>query len=178
MTRPVALVTGAGQRVGRQIALAVVNSAALWRPRPLADVTVEDWDAIHAVNLRAPFLLSVAAAPLLTDGGVIVNLADHLAHESWPGLVPHSISKAGVEAMTRQLAQQLAPRVRVNAVSPGAVLAPPGWSEAAQATFVAATPLQRMGAPDDVATAIVYLVHATYVTGVVLPVDGGRHLGR
>jgi pteridine reductase len=156
----------------------VVNSAAVWRPRPLAEVTAADWDLIHAVNLRAPFLIAVAAAPLLPDGGVIINLADHLAHESSPGLVPHSISKAGVESLTQQLAQQLAPRIRVNAVSPGAVLAPPGWGAKSQAEFVATTPLQRMGTPSDVTAAIVYLVHAQFVTGVVLPVDGGRHLGR
>ncbi len=156
----------------------LVNSAAVWRPVPLRAVTPADWDDTMAVNLRAPFLLSVAAASLLPAGGVIVNLADHLATESSPGLVPHSISKAGVVAMTAQLARQLAPNVRVNAVAPGAVLPPPGWSDEAQRRFVASTPLQRLGSPDDVADAVVFLVAATYITGVVLPVDGGRHLGR
>jgi pteridine reductase len=156
----------------------VVNSAASWKPVPLLTVSPQDWDDTFAVNLRAPFLIAIAAAPLLTPDGVIINLADHLATESSPGLVPHSVSKAGVVALTEQLAQQLAPRLRVNAVAPGAVLPPPGWSDEAQRRFAASTPLQRLGDPADVAEAIVFLVGARYITGVVLPVDGGRHLGR
>jgi pteridine reductase len=157
---------------------AVVNSAAVWRPRPLAEVTVEDWDLTHAVNLRAPFFISVRAAEVLPPGGVIINIADHLATESSPGLVPHSISKAGVIAMTQHLARRFAPKIRVNAVSPGAVLPPADWGAAAEERFVASTPLGRLGSPDDVTDAVLYLVRARFVTGVVIPVDGGRHLGR
>jgi pteridine reductase len=168
---------------GRALAAAgrldlVVQAAGLWRPRALAQVTPDDWDAVQAVQLRAPFFVSVAAAPLLPDGGSIVLLGDHLANESSPGLVPHSISKAGVHALTAQLAQRLAPRLRVNAVAPGAVLPPPDWPEAARARYVASTPLAAVGRPADVTDAVLYLLRAPYVTGVVLPVDGGRHLGR
>ena len=104
-------------------------------------------------------------------------IADHLAHESWPMLVPHAASKGALETVTRQLAAQLAPRVRVNAVVPGAVLPPEGWPESARRAFEEATPLRRLGSPDDVAQAVVYLASAPYVTGQLLFVDGGRHLG-
>ena len=155
----------------------LVNSAALMRRLALDTVTPADWDETFSVNARAPFFLSLAAARAMGErGGAIVSIADHLAHESWPLLVPHGIAKAAVEAMTRQLAVQLAPAVRVNAVVPGAVLAPNGWPEADRQKFAAATPLQRLGTPDDVAQAVVYLASAPYVTGVVLFVDGGRHL--
>lgn len=157
---------------------AVVQAAGLWRPRPLAQVTPADWDAVLAVQLRAPFFVSIAAAPLLPEGAGLVLLGDHLATESSPGLVPHSVSKAGVHALTAQLAQRLAPRLRVNAVAPGAVLPPPEWPEAARARYVASTPLARLGRPEDVTDAVLFLLRAPYVTGVVLPVDGGRHLGR
>ncbi|HEY5492085.1 MAG TPA: SDR family oxidoreductase [Gemmatimonadaceae bacterium] len=156
----------------------LVNSAAIMRRLSLDTVTPAEWDAIFAVNLRAPFFLSLAAARAMgAAGGAIVNIADHLAHESWPMLVPHGISKGAVESMTRQLAARLAPLVRVNAVVPGAVLAPEGWSSAAQQQFIDATPLRRLGTPDDVAQAVIYLASAPYVTGEVLFVDGGRHLG-
>lgn len=155
----------------------LVNSAAVMRRLSLDAVTPAEWDETFAVNARAPFFLSLAAARAMGDaGGVIVNIADHLAHESWPMLVPHAASKGTIETITRQLAVQLAPRVRVNAVAPGAVLAPEGWPAAAQRTFIDSTPLRRLGSPDDVAQAVVYLASAPYVTGEVLFVDGGRHL--
>ena len=172
---PAALVRDVASRFGGVDLL--VNSAALMRRLGLDTVTPAEWDETMAVNARAPFFLSLAAARVMGErGGAIVNIADHLAHESWPMLVPHGIAKAAVEAMTRQLAMQLAPQVRVNAVVPGAVLAPEGWPAEAQQKFVAATPLRRMGTPDDVAQAVVYLAAAPYVTGEVLFVDGGRHL--
>ncbi|MHB1311646.1 MAG: SDR family oxidoreductase [Gemmatimonadaceae bacterium] len=172
---PAALVREVASRFGGVDLL--VNSAALMRRLALDTVTPAEWDETMAVNARAPFFLSLAAARVMGErGGAIVNIADHLAHESWPLLVPHGIAKAAVEAMTRQLARQLAPRVRVNAVVPGAVLAPEGWPADAQQKFVAATPLRRMGTPDDVAQAVVFLAAAPFVTGEVLFVDGGRHL--
>lgn len=155
----------------------LVNSAAVMHRLPLETVTPAEWDETFAVNARAPFFLSLAAVRVMGErGGAIVNIADHLTHESWPLLVPHAISKGAVETMTRQLAVQCAPRVRVNAVVPGAVLAPEGWPAAARQAFIGATPLQRLGTPDDVAQAVLYLASADYVTGAMLFVDGGRHL--
>jgi len=134
---------------------------------------------MFALNLRAPFLLSQAAAPeLARREGSIVNIADLAAFESWPAYIPHGITKAGVVQMTRSLAQVLAPRVRVNAVAPGAVLLPDDWDEASRNRIIETTPLRRLGSPDDVARAVVYLIEADYVTGDTLLVDGGRHVRR
>ena len=157
----------------------LVNSAASMMRTPLETVTPAQWDEVFALNLRAPFFLSVGAARAMGDGGgVIVNVSDHMGFESWAGFVPHGVSKAGVSAMTHLLAGALAPRVRVNAVAPGAVLAPEGWAEADQERYTRATPLAALGTPDDVVAAIRYLVSATYVTGETLFVDGGRHGAR
>ena len=155
---------------------ALVNSAAVMLRTPLETISTTQWDQIFAVNLRAPFFLSLAAAQKMPDGGAIVNIGDHLADESWAQLVPHGISKAGVVAMTRHLAKQLAPRVRVNAVSPGAVLPPADWDNDARKRFTETTLLQRLGTPEDVAGAVGYLLRAPYVTGHVLVVDGGRQI--
>jgi pteridine reductase len=155
---------------------ALVNSAAIMLRTPLETVSPAQWDRIFAINLRAPFFVSLAAARVMKEGGSIVNIADHLAHESWPGLVPHGVSKAGVETLTRQLAKQLAPRIRVNAVSPGAVLPPSDWPADARERFVEDTLLRRLGTPDDVAGGVAYLLSAPYVTGHVLVVDGGRQI--
>ena len=153
---------------------ALVNSAAVLLRTPLETLSVAQWDQIFAVNLRAPFFLSLAVARLMPQGGAIVNIADHLADESWTQLAPHGISKAGVIAMTRHLAAQLAPRVRVNAVSPGAVLPPDDFDHDARKRLADDTLLQRLGTPEDVAGAVGYLLRAPYVTGQVLVVDGGR----
>lgn len=155
----------------------LVNSAAVMLRTPVGEVTTDVWDSMFALNLRAPFFLSQAARPWLErTRGSIVNLADLAAFETWPAYVPHTISKAGIVQMTRALAHALAPAVRVNAVAPGAVLLPEGWSDESREHLVATTPLGRIGSPDDVAEAVLYLARAEYVTGEVLIVDGGRHV--
>jgi pteridine reductase len=157
----------------------LVNSAASMMRTPLDTVTPAQWDEVFALNLRAPFFLSVAAARVMGErGGVIVNISDHMGFESWASFVPHGVSKAGVSAMTHLLAGTLAPRVRVNAVAPGAVLAPAAWPPAEQERYTRGTPLARIGSPADVVGAVRYLIGAEYVTGETLFVDGGRHDAR
>ncbi len=157
----------------------LVNSAASMMRTPIETVTPAQWDEVFALNLRAPFFLSIAAARVMGEkGGVIVNISDHMGFESWVGFVPHGVSKAGVSAMTHLLAGALAPRVRVNAIAPGAVLAPATWPAAEQERYTKATPLARVGSPADVVGAIHYLIGAEYVTGETLFVDGGRHDAR
>jgi len=155
----------------------LVNSAAVMERTPFGAVTAGQWDAMFALNLRAPFLLSQAAAPALVErGGVIINMADLAAFESWPAYVPHGISKAGIVQMTRALARVLAPAVRVNAIAPGAVLLPDDWDDASGQHLEQTTPLRRLGSPDDVVGAMLYLIAADYVTGETIIVDGGRHV--
>ena len=155
----------------------LVNSAAVMQRTPFGEVTLAEWDAMFALNLRAPFFLSQAAAAAMGDrGGVIVNISDLAAFETWPAFIPHGITKAGVVQMTRALARALAPRVRVNAIAPGAVLLPDGWTQESEDHIVGTTPLRRLGSPKDVAEAVIYLIQADYVTGTTLIVDGGRHI--
>jgi pteridine reductase len=157
----------------------VISSASLMMRHKLDEITVEDWDLVHAINLRAPFFLARAAARVMSDGGVIVQMADHLAHETgFPTLFPHQITKSAIPQMVRVLAQAFAPRIRVNAVEPGLVLAPDDLTDAKMTRFLEDVPLGRSGSPDDVIGAIHYLVNAPYVTGTVLTVDGGRRLRR
>ena len=155
----------------------LVNSAAVMLRTPVGEVLVEDWDAMFALNLRAPFFLSQAAARVMGErGGVIVNIADLAAFETWKGYIPHAITKAGLVQMTRGLAHALAPRIRVNAVAPGSVLLPEGWTQDEADKLVSTTPLRRLGSPEDVAQAVMYLICADYVTGETIIVDGGRHV--
>lgn len=162
----------------------LVNSAAMMLRTPFGEVTAKDWDLMFALNLRAPFFLSQAAARAMGWGGpehkqrdgVIINIADLAAYESWIGYVPHGVSKAGVVRMTKSLAKVLGPRIRVNAVAPGAVLLPEGFSEAAAAHLAETAPLRRLGDLSDVTDAVLYLVNAGFVTGETIIVDGGRHV--
>jgi pteridine reductase len=156
---------------------ALVNSAAVMQRTPIGDVTVAQWDAMFALNVRAPFFLSQAACPHLARAkGAIVNIADLAAFETWPAYIPHSITKAGVVQMTRALAHALAPAVRVNAVAPGAVLLPEHWDESERQHLIKTTPLGRLGTPEDVAHAVIYLCESDYTTGDTLLVDGGRRV--
>jgi pteridine reductase len=160
------------------------NSAAVMMRTPLDKVTPEQWDATFHLNLRAPFFCARAAARVMRqrdaagDGtrAAIVNIADLAGLESWPGYIPHGISKAGVIHMTTSLARVLAPDIRVNAIAPGAVLLPESWGAEDAAHLERTTPLHRLGSPADVAQALLYLVEADYVTGETLVVDGGRHI--
>jgi pteridine reductase len=156
---------------------ALVNSAAIMLRTPVGETTASDWDTMFALNVRAPYFLSQrAAAALAASQGAIVNIADLAAFESWPAYVPHGMTKAAVVQMTRAMARVLAPGVRVNAVAPGVVLLPDGWSEDEAEHLRSTTPLRRLGSPEDVAQAVVFLLEAQYVTGEVIRVDGGRHI--
>lgn len=161
----------------------LVNSAAVMLRTPFGEVTPEEWDSMFALNLRAPFFLSQAAARAMgwrgssesRRGGAIINIADLAAYESWTGYVPHGISKAGIVRMTKSLAKVLGPAIRVNAVAPGAVLLPEGFSEADAAHLAETSPLRRLGEADDVSDAVLFLLRAEFVTGETIIVDGGRH---
>jgi pteridine reductase len=153
----------------------LVNSAATFERTPFAEITAEEWDHVMAVNVRAPFLLSQALAPLLRQSGrgSIVNIADLSAFQAWPSYTHHAVSKAGLVHLTRTMARALAPSIRVNAIAPGTVLPPEGREHdddgTAQRRLTA-----RSGTPADVAKALLYLVESSFVTGEVLVVDGGR----
>jgi pteridine reductase len=169
------LLEKAGKEFGRLDIL--VNSAANFLPASIISTTEEIWDASLDTNLKAGFFCSQAAAPLLRrTKGTIVNFADVGGLQGWPGYIPHSISKAGVVMLTKVLAKALAPEVRVNAIAPGTISMPgdpPEW----EADFIKLAPLRRTGAPSDIADAVSYLVHAEFMTGHVLVMDGGRSLG-
>lgn len=172
---PVTLVADVVARMGALDIL--VNSAAMMLRTPMGEVTLDEWERMFALNTRAPFFLSQAAAPhLALRNGCIVNICDLAAYETWPAYVPHGMTKAAVVQMTRALARTLAPAVRVNGVAPGAVLLPDDWDDASAARLAATTPLRRLGSAEDVAEAVAYLCGAGYVTGEVLLVDGGRHV--
>lgn len=155
----------------------LVNSAAVMLRTPWGGIEPAVWDSMFALNIRAPFFLAQAAAPHLSKtNGVIVNIADLAAFETWPDFIPHGISKGGVVHMTRALARILAPEVRVNAIAPGTVLMPDDAKPDVIERFNATTPLRRQGSPGDVAQAMLYLLEADYVTGETIIVDGGRHI--
>jgi NAD(P)-dependent dehydrogenase (short-subunit alcohol dehydrogenase family) len=154
----------------------VVNSASLFERAPAADITEAEWDRVMAVNLKGPFLLSQAAAPLLRreGAGVIVNIVDLSALQPWPSYAHHATSKAGLLHLTRVLARAYAPEIRVNSIAPGTVLPPEDAddSEGGSERRV----VQRAGEPADVTRALLYLVQSDFVTGENLVVDGGRLL--
>lgn len=155
----------------------LVNSAAVMERHPVGELTPGQWNRTMDLNLRAPFFVAQGAARVMGGkGGAIVNIADLAAFERWTGYPAHVISKAGVVVMTELLARALAPRIRVNAVAPGAVLLPEDWPDDAKRRFEATTPLQRLGTPEDVAGAVLYLLESDYVTGETIVVDGGRRV--
>ncbi|HET9424410.1 MAG TPA: SDR family oxidoreductase [Gemmatimonadaceae bacterium] len=172
---PAALIAAVAESFGGMDV--VVNSAAIMERTPFGEVTPDMWDAIMAINLRAPFFVAQAAAPHLRKArGCLVNIADLAAYESWPAYIPHGISKAGVVHMTRSLARVMAPDVRVNGVAPGTVLLPESWDTAADERLRQTTPLARTGTPEDVSSAVIFLLESDYITGETIIVDGGRHI--
>jgi pteridine reductase len=157
----------------------LVNSAAVMVRTPFGEITAAQWDDIMALNVRAPFFLAQAAAPHLRSAhGVIVNIADLAAFETWPAYLPHGISKGSVVTMTRSLARVLAPEVRVAGIAPGTVLLPEHWNEQEAEHLRQTTPLERMGSPEDVTKTVLFILDSDYLTGETIIVDGGRHIRR
>jgi pteridine reductase len=156
----------------------LVNSAAIFYRTPIATLTEADWDRFLTVNLKAPFLLCRRAGALMSrqGSGKIVNVADIAGTKVWAEYIPYSVSKAGLLALTTGLAKALAPAVQVNAIAPGTVLLPDGSSAEERVRALARVPLQRLGSPEDIARAAVYLIQSDFVTGEVLTVDGGQRL--
>jgi pteridine reductase len=155
----------------------LVNSAAVMVRTPFGEITPKQWDDIMALNVRAPFFLAQAAAKHLCSAkGVIVNIADLAAFETWPAYVPHGISKSSIVHMTKSLARLLAPDVRVAAIAPGTVLLPDNWDPAAAEHLRQTTPLGRTGSPTDVTKTVLFILDSDYLTGETIIVDGGRHV--
>jgi len=158
---------------------ALVNNASAFFPTPLGAATPSQWNELFASNAQAPFFLSQAALPALREArGGIVNLIDIYAERPLADHALYCMAKAALAAMTRSLALDLAPEVRVNGVAPGAVLWPSdGKPYADQQAMLARTPLQRAGTPEDVANTVRWLLcDAPFVTGQIIRVDGGRTL--
>lgn len=168
------------QTVGRFGRLdALVNNASAFYPTPIGEITPQQWDELFASNARAPLFLAQAAAPhLQAAGGAIVNLVDIYAERPLARHPVYCMAKAALLAMTRSLAVELGPEVRVNAVAPGAVLWPEsGKAYTDQQKLIEATALKRAGSPDDVAEAVRWLIQdAAYCSGEVIRIDGGRTL--
>ncbi len=158
---------------------ALINNASVFYVTNFLDVSEQQWDDLLGSNLKAPFFLTKALQPgLAASNGCIVNIIDIHAERGLKAYPVYSISKAGLAAMTRILARELAPRIRVNGVSPGAIIWPErDLSETDKLEIVSRIALRRKGIPEDIAKAVRYLVHdADYVTGQILSVDGGRTL--
>ncbi|WP_373002037.1 pteridine reductase [Marinobacter sp.] len=160
---------------------ALVNNASVFYPTPTADATEDDWNTILNTNLRAPFFLLQSCLPeLRRNHGSVVNLIDIYSERPIDDHPLYCASKAGLAALTRSWAKDLAPGVRVNGVSPGAILWPEGDAEmdkSAQQAILDKTPLARTGNPDDIAGTIAFLIcDAPFITGQIIAVDGGRSL--
>jgi pteridine reductase len=158
----------------------LVNNASSFYPTPVGTITMKDWDNLMGSNLIAPMFLSQAAAPELKKRrGCIVNIADIHAERPMKSYVVYSVAKAGVVGLTKSLARELGPLVRVNAVAPGPIMWPeddPNFDEVSRQRIVSHTILKTAGGPDDIARAVrFFAIDAPFVTGQVLAVDGGRN---
>lgn len=170
------LVDAAVEHFGRLDVL--VNSASLWKRTKFAELKEEDWNQVTDIMLKGAAFTSHAAAPHLAahGDGAIVNIVDLSAFVPFPNLTVHSVGKAGLLNLTYGMAMELAPAVRVNAVAPGLVLPPPNYTEKQVRAAAARNLLGRWGSAEDVASAVLFLVQASFITGTVIEVDGGEHI--
>ena len=157
----------------------LINNAATFYPTPIGEAVEKDWEDLIGTNLKAPFFLAQAAAPHLKVGqGCIVNMADIYGERPLKDYSIYSVAKAGLIMLTKTLARELGPEIRVNAVAPGAMLWPEdGIDEMNKQRMISRTPLKRIGKPDDIAETVLFLVgDADFITGQVIAVDGGRRV--
>jgi len=158
---------------------ALINNASTFYPTPIGTFSEENWDALMGSNLKAPlFLIQSFHKQLKKNKGFIINITDINVDKA---LVNHSIylaAKSGLQTLTKALAKELAPHIRVNAIAPGAILEPPntGWTSEQKNKIIDAVPLKRMGSEKDIVDAAIYLSEAEYVTGQILNIDGGKSL--
>ncbi|MDX1413985.1 MAG: SDR family oxidoreductase [Candidatus Promineifilaceae bacterium] len=156
----------------------LINNASIWLKASFLDINYEEWQAAIDVNLTGPFLCAQAAAPymLAQQSGLIINITDLSAFQTWPKYAHHAASKAGLVALTKVMAAELAPHVRVNAVAPGTVLLPPNADQKKIRWAKENSLLKRVGEPQDVARTVIFLAEMDFITGAVYFVDGGRAL--
>lgn len=156
----------------------LVNNAAVFARTPLGQTDATVWRGIMDANLTSVFLCSRYAVDLLSENnsGVIVNISDTAAFEPWTEFLPYCVSKAGVIALTIGLAKALAPKIRVNCIALGTILPPEEYSEEWKQEMSDKTLLKRLGTPEEVAQAVLFCITCDYLTGAVIPLDGGRFL--
>jgi pteridine reductase len=155
----------------------LVNNASNYYKTPFDSLTEEQWDDLVGTNLKGTFLMAkrVGDEMLKSGSGKIINLADWAGFRPYKDYIPYCVAKAGVIALTKALAKTLAPTIQVNAIAPGPVMLPEDFSDSQREAVVRATPLKRIGTPQDVAQTVVFLVEGSdFITGAVIPVDGGR----
>lgn len=160
----------------------LINMASLYKEKSFAALTPADWDRQLSVDLRAAFLFSHWAAPIMkkNGGGRIINFTDWVAASArprYPGYTPYYVAKSGVKALTETLALELAAdQILVNAIAPGPILAPPEMSQEENDAVVKSTPLGRWGGEEEIAKTVMFLIDSDFVTGETIRVDGGRHV--
>ncbi len=163
------------QRLGRLDVL--VNNAAVFERTPIETLRPKQWDLQMNLNARASALCIRHALPLMPDGGAIINITDIAAEAGWAGCPAYCASKAALLALTKSAAKALAERsIRVNAVAPGAILWHDDATEAEKQAVLEKIPLKRLGSPDDIAAAVVFLARQDYITGQNIRIDGGRYI--
>lgn len=155
----------------------LINNAAIYEETPFNKLTEEQWDRHLAINLKGTFLCARSSAERMRrqGSGKIINIADWSGIRPYKDYLPYCVSKAGVIALTKALALELAPTIQVNCICPGPILLPEGYGEEQRQAIIAETPLGRLGSPEDIASAILFLIQGSdFITGAILPVDGGR----
>ena len=157
----------------------LINNASTFYPTPIDDISEEHWEKLVGSNLKGPlFLIQGLKQKLIESKGSIINITDTNLSKGVANYSIYSAAKAGLESITKGLARELAPEIKVNAIAPGAMLEPPDvtWTEEQKSKVIESIPLKRMGSEKDIADAVKFLAHSQYITGQIIKVDGGRSL--
>ena len=157
----------------------LINNASTFYPTPIEDISEEHWDKLVGSNLKGPlFLIKGLKDKLKESKGSIINITDTNLSKGVANYSIYSAAKAGLESITKGLARELAPHIKVNAIAPGAMLEPPDvtWTEEQKSKVISSIPLNRMGSVEDISEAVKFLAKSNYITGQIIKVDGGRSL--